>query len=423
MFAFVRPRGLPRLGDALAIGALLCLLPVPSVHAQVLTLADALSRVAAADPALAVIAAQRAAADASIRQADIKPQDVVTVDVEDFARSGGYTPVASSQTTAWYERTWERGGKREARVGAARSERDVTQQRGRLRQLDMLAQAQAAWVEALAADAEIPVAQERLAQAQRLEREVARRVNRALDPLFALERARTAVALARIAHEQAIEKARIARATLGAWWGADADFRLDTSGFSRISADPLANAQPIDIVLLDAERDAAAARARLADANSATDPTLRAGLRHYGQGNDVSIVVGGSIPLGGRQAQRGNVERAEAERRMAEAEIAVLKVQTKRDMDRILAQRAAILSEIKRIDSAVLPSAERAVVLVRDGYNRGGTAFTFLEVAQAQQAMIDAYDRRIQLLRTYHLDGARLDRLTGRHAFLLSSAE
>lgn len=105
MFAFVRPRGLPRLGDALAIGALLCLLPVPSVHAQVLTLADALSRVAAADPALAVIAAQRAAADASIRQADIKPQDVVTVDVEDFARSGGYTPVASSQTTAWYERT------------------------------------------------------------------------------------------------------------------------------------------------------------------------------------------------------------------------------------------------------------------------------------------------------------------------------
>ncbi len=62
-------------------------------------------------------------------------------------------------------------------------------------------------------------------------------------------------------------------------------------------------------------------------------------------------------------------------------------------------------------------------MLVRDGYNRGGTAFTFLEVAQAQQAMIDVYDRRIQLLRSYHLDGARLDRLTGRHAFLISSAE
>lgn len=422
MFAFVRPRGFSRLCGALAFGVLL-LLPVPSLHAQPITLADALSRAATGDPAVAVIAAQRAAGDAAMRQAHVRPQDVVTVDVEDFARSGGYTPVASSQTTAWYERTWERGGKREARVGAARYERDVATQRSRLRQLDMLAQTQTAWVEALAADAEIPVAQERLAQAQRLEREVARRVNRALDPQFALERARTAVAQARLAHEQAVEKARIARVTLAAWWGADGDIRLDTSSFSQISADPLPDAQPIDIALMDAERDAAAARARLADANSVTDPTLRAGLRHYGQGNDVSIVVGGSIPLGGRQAQRGNVERAEAERRMAEAEIAVLKVQTKRDMDRILAQRAAILSEISRIDSAVLPSAERAVVLVRDGYNRGGTAFTFLEVAQAQQAMIDVYDRRIQLLRSYHLDGARLDRLTGRHAFLISSAE
>lgn len=420
MFPSVRPRAFPRLTIALLVSAFFPALPL---GAQVLTLPDALSRVAQADPGVAVTAAQRDAATAAMRQAEVRPQDVVTVDLEDLARTGPYTPIASTQTTAWYERTWERGGKREARVGVARLNRDVTEQRGRLRQLDILAQAQAAWVEALAAEAEIPVALERLTLAQRLEREVARRVGRALDPLFALERARTAVAQARIAHEQAIEAARIARMSLAAWWGADGDVQIDTSSFSRLAPDPAADAQPIDVALLDAERDAAAARARLAEANSATDPILRAGLRHYGQGNDVSIVVGGSIPLGGRRAQRGNVEQAEAERRVAEAEIAVLRVQVKRDMDRLLAQRAAIVREINRIDNAVLPSAERAVLLVREGYNRGGTAFTFLEVTQAQEAMIDAYDRRIALLKSYHLDGARLDRLTGRHASLLASAE
>jgi cobalt-zinc-cadmium efflux system outer membrane protein len=420
MFSSVRLRGLPRLTLALVISALFPTLPL---SAQLLSLTDALSRVAQADPGVAVTAAQRDAATAAMRQAEVKPQDVVTVDLEDLARTGPYTPVASTQTTAWYERTWERGGKREARVGAARLNRDVTEQRGRLRQLDILAQAQTAWVEAQAAEAEIPIALERLTLSQKLEREVARRVGRALDPQFALERARTAVAQARIAHEQAIEAARIARLSLVAWWGADADVQIDNSSFSRLAPDPAADAQPIDVALLDAERDAAAARARLAEANSATDPTLRAGLRHYGQGNDVSIVVGGSIPLGGRRAQRGNVEQAEAERRVAEAEIAVLRVQVKRDIDRLLAQRAAIIREINKIDNAVLPSAERAVMLVRDGYNRGGTAFTFLEVTQAQEAMIDAYDRRITLLKSYHLDGARLDRLTGRHAPLLASAE
>src|SRR3546814_10439656 len=66
-----------------------------------------------------------------MRQADVRPRDVIGVDVEDFAGTGPYSPTDRSQTTAWYERTWERGGKREARVGSARSELEVAQQRGR----------------------------------------------------------------------------------------------------------------------------------------------------------------------------------------------------------------------------------------------------------------------------------------------------
>src|SRR3546814_4474126 len=87
-----------------------------------------------------------------------------------------------------------------------------------------------------------------------------------------------------------------------------------------------------------------------------------------------SDLVGGSIPLGGRQANRGNVERAQAERLAAEAELAVARVERKREIDRLVAQRAALVTEIGRIDREVLPIAERAVVLVRDGFNRGGTA-------------------------------------------------
>src|SRR3546814_1658990 len=110
-----------------------------------------------------------------------------------------------------------------------------------------------------------------------------------------------------------------------------------------------------------------------------------------------SDLVGGSIPLGGRQANRGNVERAQAERLAAEAELAVARVERKREINRLVAQRAALVTEIGRIDREVLPSAERAVVLVRDGFNRGGTAFTFLEVAQAQQA-----DRKSTRLNSSH---------------------
>src|SRR3546814_12242997 len=102
--------------------------------------------------------------------------------------------------------------------------------------LDVLGQVQAAWVDVLAAEAAIPVADERLAVAQRLEREVARRVGRALDPLFAGERAHTAVAQARIAREQAVETARIARASLAEWVGGGTDFRIDARTFFQAEA-------------------------------------------------------------------------------------------------------------------------------------------------------------------------------------------
>ena len=403
------------------LGGLLLLLPEIAA-AQSLSLSDVLARAASRDLTVAVTEAQLQSVAAGVEQAKVGPRPVVGVDVEDFAGTGPYSPVDRSQATAFYERTWERGGKRDARINAARSEGSVTQQRGRIRTLDLLAQVQIAWVEALAADAQIVVAEERLATAQRVESEVARRVSRALDPLFAGERARTAVAQARIARDQAVTAANIARANLAAWWGGSADFQLDRSAFEHISSGTSSGDTP-DIELLAAQRDAADARIRLEEAKGVSDPTLRAGVRHFGEGNEFALIVGGSIPLGSRQANRGNVERARADRLAAEAEMAVARVERERELRRLQAEQAMIATEVSRIDREILPSAQRAVTLVRDGFNRGGTAFTFLEVNQAQQAVIDARTRRIDLLRRLHLDGARIDRLIGRHSSLIASVE
>lgn len=424
MFSIIIARPSARLRRALAIGAALAALSIPSIGAaQELSLSDALSRVTTGDPTVAVNAARLQAAEAAVTQADVRPRDVIGLDVEDFAGTGPYSPIERSQTTAWYERTWERGGKREARIGAARSEIGVASTRNRLRMLDLLAQVQATWVEAQVAEAEISIAEQRHAEALRVEAEVGRRVGRALDPLFSAERARTAVAQARIALDQARERARIARAALASYWGGTADYSLDDAAFATFTPAPADAEGNPDLALLSAERDAAGSRIRLAETANVSDPTARVGVRHFGQGNDVAIMIGGSIPLGSRTANRGNVLRANAEARAAEAEIAVTRVQIGREVNRLVAERATIVVEITRIDREVLPSARRAVTLVRDGFARGGTAFTFLEVNQAQQALFDARSRRVELLRSFHLAGARLDRLTGRHASLLSNAE
>ena len=424
MFSLRQMAGDGRFAMALPLCGFFALLPLaaPS-RAQDINLSAALSRVAATDPSLAANAAQLKAADAALLQADVRPRDTVGVDVEDFAGTGPYSPVDRGQTTAWYERTWERGDKRAARIDAARSDIGVVSQRNRLRLLDRFANVQAALVEAQAAEAAIPVAEQHLASVLQLQQEVNRRVERALDPLFAAERARTSVAQARIGVDRSREIARANRAALAAWWGGTADFRLDMASFRATDVAAPAFAESPEAQLYAASRDAADARVRLAESGNAADPVGRVGVRHFAQGSDVALMVGGSIPLGNRRFNRGNVERARAERSIAEAEIAVARAEQQREIDLLGAEQRVLAAEVSRIDREVLPAAERAVAMARQGYARGGTAFTFLEISQAQQAVVDARARRVELLRRFHLADVRIDRLTGRHLSFLTSAE
>ena len=73
-------------------------------------------------------------------------------------------------------------------------------------------------------------------------------------------------------------------------------------------------------------------------------------------------------------------------------------------------------TEARRIQSEVVPQAERAVRLIREGLERGG--FSYIEFIDAQRTLNDARLRRIEALKSFHLDNATLGRLTGRHARL-----
>lgn len=424
MFSPSQRAGGRRFAMALPFCGILALLAFASPSfAQNINLPAALSRVAAADPALAANAAHLKAADAAVLQAGTRPRDTVGVDIEDFAGTGSYSPAERGQTTAWYERTWERGDKRAARVAAARSDIEVVSRRNQLRLLDRFADVQTALVEAQAAEAAIPVARQHLASAQSVQAEVNRRVARALDPLFAAQRAQASVAQAKIALDRAVANARATRAALAAWWGGTADFELEMASFARLEPATDASGASPDAQLYTAARDAAGARVRLAQSGDAADPVGRVGVRHFAEGGDVALMAGGSIPLGTKRFNRGNVERARAELAVADAEIAVWEAGQKREIALLQAERRLLSAEAARIETEVLPAAERAVAMARAGFARGGTAFTFLEISQAQLAVVDARARQVELQRRFHLTGARFDRLTGRHLPVLTSAE
>jgi len=385
-----------------------------------LSLTDALSRAAAYDPTRAAVEARVAAGEGAVRQAGVKPNPSLGVELENFAGTGAYSLLDRTEATVSYQQTLERGGKREARTGLARAQLDMVRLRGAVRSLDFLRDVEVAYAEALAAEADLLIADARLVAVQSAQRDVDRRVRSARDPLFAGSRAEAIVAQAEIARDEARAAAAAARANLAAYWGGSAEFALDLKTFFEVAAPtlPSTSSEAPDLQLLAAERDAAVATVRVEQSRAVTDPTLKAGVRYLGQGDEVALVVGGTIPLRRYDTNRAGIERAQAERTAAEAEIEMARLARERQIARLITQLSASARESERIRTEVIPAMVRTVEQVRAGFARGG--FQYSDVAEAEKALFDARARRVVVLRRYHTDLAALDRLTGRHAGLVS---
>ena len=394
----------------------------PHASAQPLTLREALTRARESDVGLAASAARIDAASGALRQAGTSPNPSIGVDVENFPRSDFNVPFERTEATIFYQRTLERGAKREARTNVARADLEAVRLRRIVRGLDLFQNVEAAWNEAVAAEAAVRIAEEQLTVLQGFQGEVRRRVEAARDPLFAGARVDTQVIQAQIALDQARLVAQNARRALAAYWSSPSDQPLDTAEFENTGAElPVLPAQSIDVALLEAVRETADAHVTLERSRAVPDLTLRGGVRYIEQGRDLALVVGGSIPLGIYDTNAGNIERAEAERLAADREIAAARLARVRDTVRLQARISANAAEADRIQAEVLPKAEETVALVRDGFNRGG--FSYLDVIDAQRALIDAQVRRIEALKAFHTDRAALNRLAAAHADLISNEE
>lgn len=424
MFIFHRGCALARLAPASQIAALVLALAAPEAAlAQArpapLTLLEAIGRAAAFDPSAPGAQARLEAARAGQRQADLRLNPTLGLEVENFAGSGAFSMLDRSETTLSYQQTLERGGKRAARTGVAGAEIETARLRQEVRRLDLIKEVQTAYAEALAAEAELLIAEARLVAAHSSQQDIARRVRSARDPLFAGVRAETLTAQAEIARDRARQAAISARAELARFWGGTPEFSLDLETFFQVAGPQAVSVgETPDLALLDAQRAQAEARIQVERARQVADPTLRAGLRYFGDGSEVALVIGGTIPLQRYDTNKAAVERAQAERNAADADLEAARITREREIARLTARLAASAVESERIRAEVIPAAIRTVELVRDGFNRGG--FQYLDVTEAERALADARERRVAVLRQHHTDQAALDRLTGRHAGLVT---
>jgi cobalt-zinc-cadmium efflux system outer membrane protein len=390
-----------------------------ALHAQSLSLDDAITRAVAASPQGASDNARLDTLSAARSAADTRPTDTVDVLVENLG-IGGSDLNRQIQLTGTYNRRLERGGKRGFRIGVADADIAVARAEALVRSLEIATLVQRLYVEVQAGDALIAIARERVSIAEQLSREVGRRVTAARDPLFAGTRARTQLAEARVDLELAEHARDAAMTRLTSLWGGTAG-QLSVSGddFLDVKEAPsssFSDRTAVDIAILEARRRRATAELSLQRSNARPDPTLTGGPRLIATG-DIAIVAGVSLPLRNRGLNRANIARAEAQARQVEADLAVDLFQRRQQIALAAEKVTETAHEVEAIRDKVVPGAQQTLAEVRAGYNRGG--FTFLDVSTAQTALHEARARMIRAATRHHEARVELDRLTGRFANLV----
>ena len=381
-----------------------------SASAQTYTLEEAVRTAVANSPQGEATAARLDGLNAARSAADTNPAPTIDGTVENIGTPG----FSQWQIDGTYNQRLERGGKRAARVGLAQGDIAVAEAEALMRRLDLASEVQALYVEAQAAALSLELARSRVEIAETLANEVQRRVDEARDPLFAGTRARTQLAEARVDLGLAEHAFEAALARLALLTGGDPrSIGVVTSGFLEAEEIAITNADltPVDLAVFQARRERADANYRLQEANSHTDPTVFAGPRLFGNG-DVAVIAGFSLPLPNRALNRANIDRAAAEQRQVEADLAVERFQRRRQIALAAERVEEARHEAEAIQEQVVPGAEQTLREVRAGYNRGG--FTFLDVSIAQTALHEARVRFVDALAEYHQAKVDYDRLTGR---------
>jgi cobalt-zinc-cadmium efflux system outer membrane protein len=384
-----------------------------------LTLVQAVDEAMANSPRVASADAAVKAARGLTDQADTSPNPTLDLQGSNLAGDGIYKQVDNSDQYFYgLSQQIELGGKRTARREAAQMQQRVAVLDATIARLDVQRDVKQAFAAAVASQESERLAEDALNIAQQELKSVSRRVAEAASPLIQKSKAEVTLATAKFNVEQARQDAAAARTQLATLLGRSSlGETLDASSFFEVDDTTTDDADAIertpDMLRLRLMEDHAQALLDIEKAGAIPDPTINAGVSRLQETGDQAFVVGLSIPLPVMNSNRGNITaaRAQVTRTASDQQAARLELLQRYQMAKTGLRTAHL--KATSYNSTVLPAAEDAFKLSRQGYGAG--KFQYLEVLDAQRTLFGARAEYMAALRDYHMRKAELERLTTPH--------
>ncbi|MFH1741627.1 MAG: TolC family protein [bacterium] len=386
--------------------------------AGVITLREALASALVNNPELAAFAWGVRAAEAKTLQDGLPPNPEIEMEVEEFGGSGELSGFDASEMSLQIGQSIELGGKRLKRMRLAGLERDLAGWDYESKRVDVLTLVRREFVEVLASQERLALAQESVGLAQEIFNTVETRVSAGRVAPVEETKAKIALSAARIELRRAENELAAARNRLASTWGSSSpEFEKVEGQLRNISAPPAADqvaeiiSQNPDIARWEAELEHRRASLDLEEAKRIPDLTIAGGVKRLEESDDSAFVAGFSIPLpifdrnqGGIREARIRVAKAEEERKASGLTASVALTEAH-------AQLSTAFQEATSVKNEILVGSESAFEAVSEMYRQGKT--NYLDVLDSQRTLVEAKARYVDALAMYHKAVADVERLIG----------
>lgn len=404
---------------------LLCCLAISSQQAKAedlraFTLTQAVDEALANSPRVASSAAGIQAALGGLRQAGAMPNPALGIQGQNLGGSGVFKDVDNSaQLTYGLSQQIEMGGKRTARQNAAQQQLELAKLDDAVMRYNVTREVKVAFANAVAAQETVRLTEDALTIAQQELKSVSHRVAEAASPLIQKSKAEVSVATARFNVEQAKQELVTARSQLATQLGRSVlTERLDTSAFYSVAEPKAAQKEALDnspdMLRLRIEEARVDALLDIEKAAAIPDPTVNLGVQQITENNDRAFMLGLSIPIPVLNSNQGNIAQARAEVSRTTSEQQAQRLALHQRFNEVKAALHTAYTKAVSYKATVMPAAEDAFALARQGYGAG--KFQYLEVLDAQRTLFDSRAQYVSALRDYHTRQADLERLTTSYA-------
>ncbi|WP_053551629.1 TolC family protein [Desulfuromonas soudanensis] len=383
-----------------------------------LTFEEALQKTLEQSPKLRIFSREVDARQAEIRQAGLRPNPELALEVENFAGSGSFSGTDSAETTVIISQLFELGGKRGHRQDLGRLERELAEGEYAVARAEVCAETRDRFVAVLAAQKRLALAEEQLDLSRKVLQTVEERIGAGETAALEGVRFQTLVAEGNLRRERALEELSVARLLLATGWGRDTvDFTSvrGTLEVDRALPDFPELAARLEESPVAALRQREARRAAgvlaLERSRGIPDITLSLGARNDGDTGDNGAVAAIAFPLPIFDRNQGAVAAARSRRAKAEEAARGAQLRLAAELTAGLQKLRTAHGEAAILRDEILPAARNIFDAVTFGYQAG--KFGFLEVLDAERTLFAAKSRYIDALCAYHGAVSELERLLG----------